>query len=373
MKKKTKLKGIPACPLGKTAGYIVFIKNKNDLLKIKNNSILAAYSTYPELVDSIFKSRAVLTKEGGITSHAAILCREIAKPCIINLENLFDLKNGDYVFIDSNKGVVEKINPKRRIQSDRWKSRPFILWYYMMFAKHLAAINLGSSFIKDIDLKIENGNLHLDRLVEQLYIEKLQNNFKKDPKQFCLFHINNANKGIKKLEKLYLFLKKAPPNFETYIKSILEIEALGRCVILSRYPIPEIIENELNLIIKDKSELNIVATTSSLTGKKYYSERLFKNKNEILKKYKNKKLKLLLNLLEKGQKVREESHFLFAQKIFPLIKKMINSFGKNKEFYLPSEILNNKKVNILSRKKENFVLDYEIISKEIEFLSRYNF
>lgn len=368
MKKSIKLKGIPASPLGKTAGYLFFIKNEKDISKIKNNSILAAYSTSPELVDTIFKSRAVLTKEGGLTSHAAIVCREMAKPCIINLENLFYLKNGDYVLIDSNKATVEKINPKRRIQSDRWKNRSFVLWYYMMFSKHLASKNLGSSFIRDIDLKIENGNLHLDRIIEEIYIEKLQKSFNKNPEQFCSFHINNGREGIEGLKKLYIFLKKAPLNFQTYIKSILEIESLGRCAILSRYPIPELIEKELSLIIKNKYKLNIIATTSSLTGKKYYSEKLFKKKNEILKKYKCKKLDLLLQLLEEGQKVREESHYLFAQKIFPILKKMITSFGKDKEFYLPSEILSNKKINVLSRKKGKFILDYDVINKELKFL-----
>jgi pyruvate,water dikinase len=56
------------------------------------------------------KASAIVTDEGGITCHAAIVSRELNKPCIIGTqiatELLFD---GEIVEVDANNGVVRKI------------------------------------------------------------------------------------------------------------------------------------------------------------------------------------------------------------------------------------------------------------------------
>ncbi|MFH1770541.1 MAG: PEP-utilizing enzyme [archaeon] len=362
------MKGTPASPMGTTAGYIVFVNNIKDVAKIKNNSILAAKNTYPELFESITKSRAVLTVEGGITMHAAIVCREIGKPCVLDLKQLFSFKEGDYVLVNSDEGIIKKIKPRKRIQSDKWKQRPFVLWYYILLAKYQAAMNLNSSFIKDVDLKIEKGTLHLDRVMEELHLEKIIKAFRKDAKKFCSHHINNANKGIKGLKNLHEYLKKSPLDIESYKHSLIAIEALGRCVILSRYPIPEMIEKEILNIVKDTKTMHILATTSTITTKDKHNEELFKQKKKLLQEYKSKNLRYLLKLLEHSQKVREESHHLLFQKIYPLLVKMIKKFGKDKEYYLPSEIIKQEKPNITLRKKGEFIMDYNIIMEEIKLL-----
>jgi len=56
------------------------------------------------------KAVAFVTDEGGITCHAAIISREMKKPCIIGTKIATRaLKDGDLVEVDANKGVVRKV------------------------------------------------------------------------------------------------------------------------------------------------------------------------------------------------------------------------------------------------------------------------
>ena len=56
------------------------------------------------------KAAAIVTDEGGITSHAAIVSRELGIPCIVGTQYATKiLKDGDLVEVDANKGTVKKI------------------------------------------------------------------------------------------------------------------------------------------------------------------------------------------------------------------------------------------------------------------------
>ncbi len=69
--------------------------------------ILVAGMTRPEYVSLMKKAAAIVTDEGGITCHAAIISRELDIPCIIGTKNATRvLKDGDIVEVDANNGVV---------------------------------------------------------------------------------------------------------------------------------------------------------------------------------------------------------------------------------------------------------------------------
>ncbi|MBS3176010.1 hypothetical protein J4457_02125 [Candidatus Woesearchaeota archaeon] len=62
----------------------------------------------PDYAQAMKRSGAIVTEEGGITSHAAIVSRELKKPCIVGTGNCTKLlKDGDYVEVDANKGIVK--------------------------------------------------------------------------------------------------------------------------------------------------------------------------------------------------------------------------------------------------------------------------
>ncbi len=55
------------------------------------------------------KASAIVTEQGGITSHAAIVSRELKKPCIIGTKIATTaLKDGEIVEVDAEKGVVRR-------------------------------------------------------------------------------------------------------------------------------------------------------------------------------------------------------------------------------------------------------------------------
>ncbi|MBS3175403.1 pyruvate, water dikinase [Candidatus Woesearchaeota archaeon] len=56
------------------------------------------------------KALGVITSRGGILSHAAIVCRELNKPCIVGVGNLInELKEGDYICLNADKGEIIKL------------------------------------------------------------------------------------------------------------------------------------------------------------------------------------------------------------------------------------------------------------------------
>ncbi len=103
------LKGQAASP-GKVRGRVKVLWDLEEINKVKKGDILVAPSTYPALVPAMEKSAAIVTNEGGLLSHAAIVSREIGIPCVVGTKIATKvLKDGDLVEVDANKGVVRKL------------------------------------------------------------------------------------------------------------------------------------------------------------------------------------------------------------------------------------------------------------------------
>ncbi|MFH1400784.1 MAG: PEP-utilizing enzyme, partial [Nanoarchaeota archaeon] len=95
---------------GKVSGRVVLVKGKGDLRDVREGDILVAKVTLPEYTPAMRRAAAVVTEEGGITSHAAVIARELRKPCIVGTSNCMRLLDaGDLVEVDADKGVVRKI------------------------------------------------------------------------------------------------------------------------------------------------------------------------------------------------------------------------------------------------------------------------
>ena len=95
---------------GKVQGRVKIIIDRKDFETFKEGDILVAGMTRPEHVPLMKKAAAIVTNEGGITCHAAIVSRELGKPCIIGTKVATEvLKNGDLVEVNANHGVVRKL------------------------------------------------------------------------------------------------------------------------------------------------------------------------------------------------------------------------------------------------------------------------
>ena len=74
----------------------------------KDGEIIVTGMTTPDFVQLMNKAGAIVTDEGGITCHAAIVSRELNKPCIISTKFATEvLKDGDLVEVDADKGIVK--------------------------------------------------------------------------------------------------------------------------------------------------------------------------------------------------------------------------------------------------------------------------
>lgn len=95
---------------GKVTGRVVMVRSKNDLGKVKEGDVLVSRITMPDYTPAMKIACAFITEEGGITSHAAIIARELKKPCLVGTGNCTKiLKDGDMVEVDAEKGIVRVI------------------------------------------------------------------------------------------------------------------------------------------------------------------------------------------------------------------------------------------------------------------------
>ncbi len=73
--------------------------------------ILVSISSNPNLMALIEKSAAIVTDEGGVSCHAAIISRELKKPCVVGTKVATSvIKEGDVIEVDADKGIVRILN-----------------------------------------------------------------------------------------------------------------------------------------------------------------------------------------------------------------------------------------------------------------------
>lgn len=103
---ETELRGTSAS-VGKVIGRVKVCPNPDSIKKVEEGDILVASMTRPEYLPAMRRAAAFVTDEGGITCHAAIVAREMGKPCVIGTRFATRfLKDGDLVEVKGNHGVV---------------------------------------------------------------------------------------------------------------------------------------------------------------------------------------------------------------------------------------------------------------------------
>jgi phosphohistidine swiveling domain-containing protein len=100
--------GTPAC-LGIVTGRARIILRPQDFCKFQEGEVLITYMTRPDFVPLMKMAAAIVTEEGGITCHAAIVSRELRKPCVIGTKIATKVfKDGDMVEVDADRGIVRR-------------------------------------------------------------------------------------------------------------------------------------------------------------------------------------------------------------------------------------------------------------------------
>jgi phosphoenolpyruvate synthase/pyruvate phosphate dikinase len=95
---------------GFARGQVRIVKNRAQAAKVQPGDILIAPMTQPDFLQAMQKSAAFVTDEGGIVCHAAVLAREMGKPCVIGTKVATQVfKDGDMVEVDANEGIVRRL------------------------------------------------------------------------------------------------------------------------------------------------------------------------------------------------------------------------------------------------------------------------
>ncbi len=121
LKDKAILNGLAASP-GVAAGKAKVVRNVSQISKVQKGEILVAPMTSPDWVPTMKKSRAIITNQGGVTCHAAIVSRELGIPCVVGTEKATEvLEDGDKVTVNGYdgivyEGVVEVEKPEEKTQ-----------------------------------------------------------------------------------------------------------------------------------------------------------------------------------------------------------------------------------------------------------------
>ncbi len=103
---KILVKGQGASP-GIATGRVVVIRDVKDTGSVSEGDILVTRMTNPDMVPAMQKVAAIVTDEGGMTCHAAIVSRELGTPAVVGTRNATSvLKPGQLVTIDGEKGFI---------------------------------------------------------------------------------------------------------------------------------------------------------------------------------------------------------------------------------------------------------------------------
>jgi phosphohistidine swiveling domain-containing protein len=106
---QTQLKGFVAFK-GVVRGKAKIILSERDFPHFQEGDILITSMTRPEFLPVMRRASAFVTNEGGITCHAAIVARELQKPCVIGTRvATTSFKDGEMIEVDAEKGLVRRV------------------------------------------------------------------------------------------------------------------------------------------------------------------------------------------------------------------------------------------------------------------------
>jgi len=186
---------------GSASGPVRIVLKSEDLGKIQKGEVLVTKMTTPDYVPAMQKAVAIITNEGGMTSHAAIVSREMGVPCIVGTEHATEvLKDGQIVTVHASRGVVYE----GKVESKEEEKQPAKMAGYgeiitatevkvIMDLPDLAgrAAQTGADGVGlvRLEIMIANGGVHPAEYIRQ--------GREKD-------YINLLKEGIKKIAKAFM-------------------------------------------------------------------------------------------------------------------------------------------------------------------------
>ena len=167
------LEGLAASP-GIASGIVKIIKDLKDLSKIKKGDILVTKMTNPDMVVSMQKSSAIVTDEGGLTAHAAIVSREMGIPAVVGTEEATKkLKEGEIITVDGFTGKIYKgkvaENQKKAVEhiTAKTKTKIKLMVDLPSFAKRASETGIKSVGLTRMEGIISESGKHPNYFLEK--------------------------------------------------------------------------------------------------------------------------------------------------------------------------------------------------------------
>jgi len=109
LKNLNEVKGISAYK-GCVKGRVCIINRMNDMKKFQEGDVIISINSNPSLMPVLSKCKGIVTNEGGLICHAAVIARELNIPCIIGTKVATRIfHDGDMVEVNADKGIIKKI------------------------------------------------------------------------------------------------------------------------------------------------------------------------------------------------------------------------------------------------------------------------
>ncbi|KKU09853.1 MAG: Phosphoenolpyruvate synthase [Candidatus Woesebacteria bacterium GW2011_GWB1_45_5] len=190
------LTGSPASP-GMGTGTVRILKSPKELGKVDKGDVLVARMTSPDYVPAMKKASAIVTDEGGQTSHAAIVSRELGIPCVVGTKMATaTLKEGAVVTVNGESGQIflgaktkveltDKPPKAKKHTSIKTATKVYVNLAEPERANEIAKLNVDGVGLLRAEFMIANIGIHpkeaIKRKEQGKFIEKLS----EDLTTFC--------------------------------------------------------------------------------------------------------------------------------------------------------------------------------------------
>jgi pyruvate,water dikinase len=157
---------------GVYSGKVKIIHEPSELGKVEKGDILVTTMTTPDMVPAMQRAGAIITDEGGMTCHAAIVSREMGTPCLVGTEHAMEiLKDNEIVTVHASRGVVYEgevvvqQDPKKSIspleRSDVITATEIkVIMDLPDMAQRAAATGADGVGLVRLEIMIANGGIH---------------------------------------------------------------------------------------------------------------------------------------------------------------------------------------------------------------------
>jgi pyruvate,water dikinase len=190
------LTGTPASP-GVASGPVKIVKSTKEIGRVRSGDVLIAPMTSPDFVPAMRKAVAIVTDQGGQTSHAAIVSRELGIPCVVGTKMATStLKEDHIVTVDGEAGqiflgarikktITERKEEKVKPTNAKTATKLYVNLAEPERAKEVAKLNVDGVGLLRAEFMIANIGIHPKEAIKTKKQDKFIDKLAHDMEIFC--------------------------------------------------------------------------------------------------------------------------------------------------------------------------------------------